>query len=54
MDTWNYIASKAADAAGPQEVPGDMCFSNTGNIPYPRRNYFSPYWHVQPIVNKKQ
>ena len=30
-----------------------MCFSNTENFPYPRRNGFSTDWPVVPIVVQK-
>ena len=31
-----------------------MCLCNTYNFPYPRKNHFSIYGYVLPIVPKKQ
>ena len=44
----------AATAAAPQREPGDMCFSNTKNFPYPRRNGFCTDRPVLPIVAQKK
>ena len=44
----------AAKAAAPQGEPREMCFSNTENFPYPRKNGFSTDWPVLPIVTQKE
>ena len=54
MDTRETPAAKVAEAAAPQREPGDMCFSNTKNFPYPRRNGFSTDQPVLPIVTQKK
>ena len=54
IDTMETPAAKAADAAAPQTEPTDMCFDNTDNFPYPRRDSFSTDWPELPIVTQKQ
>ena len=55
MDTRETPAAKAAEAAASQREPKRyVCFSNTENFPYPRRNGFSTDQSVLPIITPKQ
>ena len=55
MDTRETPVTKAAEAAAPPERTWrHMCFGNTKNFPYPRRNGFSTDRPVLPIVTQKR
>ena len=53
MPTRETPAPKAPEAASPWREPRDICFNDTKNFPYPRRNTYSTDWSVMPIATQE-